>query len=448
MASTFPLPRDLGNNLVLRWATPKDIDAIVSFNAKIHSDHGPDKPDERVGAWTRDLMGGGHPTCRAGDFTVVEDIASGEIVSSLNLISQTWSYEGIPFKVGRPELVGTLPEYRNRGLVRAQFDAIHAVSAERGEMVQAITGIPYYYRIFGYEMALDLGGGRAGFLPQIPKLKEGEREPYHLRPAVETDLPWMADLSAQGAARSPIRCLRDESQWKYELLGTCEMNVNRSEFRIIETPAGEAVGYLAHPPFTWGTMMVAQGYEVKSDVSWAAVTPSVIRYLQATGVAYPNAFGENEPFEAFGFWLGAEHPVYRVIPDRLPRIRPPYAFYMRVPDLPTFLHHIAPALEKRLADSLLAGYTGEVRVTFYRGGLRLGFENGRLIKAEDYQPAPVGHEGEAAFPERTFLQVLFGRRSLEELRYMFADCWTNNEDTAVLLDTLFPRRASNVWPFS
>jgi hypothetical protein len=36
----------------------------------------------------------------------------------MNLISQIWAYEGIPFGVGRPELVGTLPEYRNRGLVR------------------------------------------------------------------------------------------------------------------------------------------------------------------------------------------------------------------------------------------------------------------------------------------------------------------------------------------
>ena len=61
----------------------------------------------------------------------------------MNLISQTWAYEGIPFEVGRPELVGTLPEYRNRGLVRAQFEEVHRWSAARGELVQGITGIPY-----------------------------------------------------------------------------------------------------------------------------------------------------------------------------------------------------------------------------------------------------------------------------------------------------------------
>ena len=39
-----------------------------------------------------------------------------------------------PRVVGRPEAVGTRPEYRRRGLVRAQFEVIHAWSAERGEL--------------------------------------------------------------------------------------------------------------------------------------------------------------------------------------------------------------------------------------------------------------------------------------------------------------------------
>ena len=71
------------------------------------------------------------------------------------LISQTWTYDGIAFGVGRPELVGTAPAYRRRGLVRTQFEVLHQRSAERHERLQAITGIPWYYRQFGYEMALN-----------------------------------------------------------------------------------------------------------------------------------------------------------------------------------------------------------------------------------------------------------------------------------------------------
>ena len=96
--------------------------------------------------------------------------------------------------MGRPELVGTLPEYRNRGLVRIQFEEIHKWSAERGELVQAITGIAFYYRLFGYEMALDLAGRRFGYESNVPKLKDGETEPYLIRRATEADLPFVAQV--------------------------------------------------------------------------------------------------------------------------------------------------------------------------------------------------------------------------------------------------------------
>ena len=161
MQDQFGLPKNLGNGLVLRWATPADAEELGAFNVNIHSDD-PNEPETWLARWTEDLMRGDHPTTSAHDFTVVIDENSNDkIVSSMNLISQVWLYAGIPIGVGRPELVATAPEYRRCGLVREQFAAIHAKSAARGELVQAITGIPWFYRQFGYGMAMDLGGGRA-----------------------------------------------------------------------------------------------------------------------------------------------------------------------------------------------------------------------------------------------------------------------------------------------
>jgi hypothetical protein len=174
----------------------------------------------------------------------------------------------------------------------------------------------------------------------------------------------------------------------------------------------------------------------------------VIRHLAAIGETLPPPIGEKEPFQSFGFWLGTDHPVYRLIPDRLLRYRPPYAFYVRVPDLPDFISTIAPVLEERLAASPIVGYTGELKITFYRSGLRIAFEKGKLSAAEPYQPTPVGHSGNALFPELTFLQLLFGYRSLEELRYAFADCGAYGDEVNAVLNTLFPKQASLVWPIS
>src|SRR5512135_435310 len=133
-----PFIRDLGKGLILPHATPDDTEALVQFNAITHS--GSDQPDPHVADHTFDLISGRLPTFQAGDFTIVEDISTCKIVSSLSLISQVWAYDGIPFKVGRPEIVGTAPVYRRRGLVRDQFDEVHQWSQARGELVQVITG--------------------------------------------------------------------------------------------------------------------------------------------------------------------------------------------------------------------------------------------------------------------------------------------------------------------
>ena len=171
--------RDIGNGLIMRRSMPTDADALAEFNARLHSDDAADAAC--LSAWTHDLLSGDHPTFSPNDFTLIEESASGKIISTMNTISQTWSYEGIKFGVGRPELVGTLPEFRNRGLVRLQFEEIHKWSAERGELVQAIIGIPFYYRQFGYEMALDLDGRRFGYEAQVPILKDSEAEHYVIR---------------------------------------------------------------------------------------------------------------------------------------------------------------------------------------------------------------------------------------------------------------------------
>jgi hypothetical protein len=436
--------RELGDDLVMRRSTPADAEALADFNARLHSDEGPDKPDERLAAWTRDLLKYPHPTFEVGDFTIVQEIGGGKIVSSLNLISQTWTYAGIPFGVGRPELVGTLPEYRNRGLVRAQFETVHRWSAERGHKLQAITGIPYYYRQFGYEMGLELGGGRAGFRMHIPELKQDEVEPYHIRKASVSDVPLISELYDHARGRYLVNCAWDDSLWQYELEGKSKENVNRAELRVIETPEGGAVGFLAHPSFRWGAMMPAIAYELKPGISFAAVTPSVIRYLREAHKASPEEIQVKE-FDSFGFWLGTEHPVYHVIPDRLPRVRQPYAWYVRVADLVDFLQHIAPALEEQLASSPMNGYSGELKITFYRRGLKLVFDKGSITSVEDWRPEPQGHSGDAAFPNLTFLQILFAYRSLEELKFAFADCWTRNDDAQALLEALFTKRPSDVW---
>ena len=376
-------PRDLGDGLVLRRATVDDTEALAAFNKSVHQ--GLDEPEGGIDVWTRDMMRGDHPTTNAGDFLIVEDTRTGAIASSLCLISQTWSYAGIPFGVGhagdgrhRPGVPAARPRAR---AVRCR----PRMSAARGQAVQAIGGIPWYYRQFGYEMALELDGGRFGYRADVPDLAAGETEPYRIRPATEADLPFIARAYEYGMRRGRIACLRDAAQWRYDLAGHSPTSDYRHELRLIETADGEPVGFFAHPPRLWSGGVYVKVYELAPGPSWLPVTPSVLRYLRATGDGY--AAAEATPFTTIRFEVGTEHPVYRVIPSRLRGTSRPYAWYVRVPDLAGFLRQIAPALEARLADSILVGHSGDLALNFYRTGLRLTFADGRLTAIAPWQPA-------------------------------------------------------------
>jgi hypothetical protein len=45
----------------------------------------------------------------------------------------------------------------------------------------------------------------------------------------------------------------------------------------------------------------------------------------------------------------------------------------------------------------------------------------------------------------TFLKILFGYRSFEELKYAFPDCWWSDESTRVLVNILFPKKNSSLY---
>lgn len=437
----FGLPRDLGDGLLLRWATAADAEQVAQFNLHMHSDD-PDNLEQFLYYWTHDLMNGRHPTTGPDDFTVVVDTQNDDkIVSTLCLISQRWAYDGIEFGVGRPELVATDPDYRRRGLIRLQMDAVHAKSAARGEMVQAITGIPWYYRMFGYEMGLDLGGGRRRVLPPKRAQQKKDEKPsaYELRAATLDDLSVLSDLYRRHCAESRIMRLRDDAQWRYEMVKAHpETFVRMQPHLIIHRDSGEVAGYVDYRTFaTWTTLHITEVAAAPGH-SWRAIGLFLLDELTEKALALNEE--REKPFTHVTFGLGAAHPMYRALLRELDISYEPYAWYVRVPDLPGFLRLIAPALERRLADSVMAGHSGVSKLNFYTSHLALAFAKGRLTAVDTYQPKALA-DGDGRFPDLTFLQLLFGYRSVAELTRARADCWVNDE-AAVLLDILFPRQSS------
>ncbi len=436
--------RDLGNGLILRWSTPRDSEEIAHLASTVFRDSAEAPLNILLANLIRELMSGNHPLMGPGDFAIVEDTQRKEhpIVACTCFWSQTWEYEGIPFHFGRPEIVATDPAYRNRGLVRALFEVIHARSEAEGHLAQAITGIPYFYRQFGYEYALNLGGRSITYLSLIPRATEGIPEPYTLRDATEKDIPLIIDLYDRRRAKSIVSTPIEERWLRYHIRTWKTLETDENwHIQVIMDTAGTSLGFLVTPVVRYGNSMTVWAMEVVPGVNLQEVLPPILRAIHAQGLevqAEPNA----SPLTEISFGLGETHPVYDVLGKVMaPRHIPPYAWYVRVANLPEFIRHIAPALEQRLANSPLGSYNGDLKLDFYRGGLRMIFENGRLKTVENWRRPTWESNEDAAFPPLVFLQLLFGYRSLDDLRYAFPDVWAKDEAVPAL-NVLFPARSS------
>ncbi len=426
---------ELGDGLVLRRARDEDIDAIAEFQSVVQADPPDFEPFAHIGHWVRQLMDGSHPSARARDFLLVHDTERDRLASSLCLLRHRFAYDGIELPAGMPELVGTHPAYRHKRLVARQFAEVHRWSDEGGDLMQVIDGIPWYYRQYGYEMAAQRFGGRKASRTKLPK------EPVaglRVRPAEERDASFLAATYDHAMERYRLTCKRDEDFWRFEVGGRHGLTTQTRQLKVVETEAGEPRAVFNHVPIlldhghTWTTML-----EVAKGAAWGPPLDAALHHLRELGGRLAEQ-GEEEHAGA-ALMLGTDHPAYEVLGATGERRRA-YAWYVRVPDLGAFLRHVAPALEARLEGSPFEGHDGILSLSFYRTGLRLAFEKGRLAGVTPWRPS-TDEPGDAAFPDLTFLHLLFGHRSLRELEDAFPDVQVEED---ALVEALFPKRASFV----
>lgn len=442
--STLQLPQKLNDGLLLRWATPADNDQLVEL-----AFHALDEGEEEypfVKIYVQDWVDGKFPILRHEDMIVVEDTNTGKIVSSMCLFSETRRYGETAFKVGRPELVMTHEDYRRRGLISKQFDVVHALSEQRGEVMQVITGIPSLYRKFGYQLSLELGGGYRIYPSSFPKLKDEIADDFRLRsPETDSDWAFVKDLHQQNTRSMLFSMDVPDSVWKFEFDGYTDGSDGKFHWLIIEGKAGERLGYLHHDHIFWGPVMDINFLALKPGIGYLNLLPHLLHGLweiaQRKFVDDPFNHPADE-IRGLYLRLGREHPIYDAIGCDVMLKAPPYAWFTRIPDEVAYLRAVQPQLERHLEGSAGAGFSGELRLNFYQRGAHLKFQDGKL-EIEPWLP-PDGSAGEAHFPADSFWSVLCGQKTAAQLNDEIADCWMSRPARA-LLDYLFPEFTGQIW---
>jgi GNAT superfamily N-acetyltransferase len=432
----------LADGLVLRWTRAEDGEVMAAFQAKWQSEEGPDQPDKEVQYWTEDLFRGDHPTFQPEYGTLVEDSHTGKIVSAIVLIPQTWNLGGVQFGMGRIELVATHPDYRRRGLIRQQMEWHHTLSRELGHQMQGIVGIPWFYRQFGYEMTMGFGGGRIVYEHQIPKLAESAEELFELRPAERSDSRFLATAYTYAERDNLLYCERDETIFRYDIEGRHPESGVDLAISILVNLEGQPVGYSAHDRTVRDGQFSVHFLGLAEGVPRQAAAPALLRGIWKLGQEL--AANAGSACSKLSLTIGPEHRLFKQYPARFPEVRRPYSWYIRIPDLAGFMTTLAPVFAQRLARSPFADLDQSITFDFYTQGLKLIFEAGQLKASKPWRPAENA-QGMVRFPDLSFLHLVTGSKSFAEVRDFYTDCYTGDNDLAVLLETLFPKQPSGFW---
>ncbi|KAF9896567.1 hypothetical protein BX616_007195 [Lobosporangium transversale] len=201
------------------------------------------------------------------DYALVENTLAKEgenpIVACICLHACSGYYGKVRLVYGKPECVGTLPEYRNRGLIRRLFhEMIHPASDSRGDLIQILPGIPHFYLQFGYEYACR---DRTPLIIETPltvlpdldptskKGQNGDLVPdetlFALRAPTLDDIPYLVKMSTPERLlnQAKIGLIYDEAYWKYTAFEcwrtqSCKYDTPRTTRIIVDPKTGRDCG--------------------------------------------------------------------------------------------------------------------------------------------------------------------------------------------------------------
>lgn len=403
--------RDLGDGLVLRSVeSPADVERVAAFDAHIHGEGS----EATWRAWMT-----AHPHASQAHWLFVE-AQGGRVVASLCLLPWRISYEGVELRSGEMGVVGTLEEYRGRGLQVALNRRFDELLRAGGYHLSHIQGIPYFYRQFGYEYALPL---EAWWRLETSQAAALPTRGHTCRPATVADLPALARLYDEALAELDIGAVRDEAVWRY-LLGPGLETETGAETWLVDDAAGAPAGYvrIARQGFGDG-LIVAEASQLGYEAALAAL--QTIRRL---------TLERGKPFVRLN--LPADCPLVAAARGLGAYDGSSYGWQVRVPDPPALLGALAPVLEGRIGRSMFAGLTRDVVISLYTSSLVLRFVGGRLRAVEAVGGGPPY---DLRLPPPLLAPLLLGHRSLDEIGPMYPDAYAV-AGARPLIDTLFQKR--------
>jgi len=359
-----------------------------------------------------------HPKKKDILWFYIEDNSTGQIISLLTLMPLEWRFEGMILPVCEMGFVGTLKEYRRKGLIGKLNEFYEQVMGERGYLLSGLRGIPYYYRRFGYEFVLSLDERFSLSPNQIPSM---ELSHIDIRKASRKDLSYIENLYNSNSNSFLISNNFDTESFYFKFMNDSFDNNKLSAYIIEEN--GKPEGY-----FLFGMSFDNKVYSI---ITPQLPPPQMIKLLQ-----YINEYSKNEKELNLNVAEFSEFGKY--ILSIGGKLQSNYGWQIKVPDLKRFFESIRVVLENRIEKSKFNNLSKTVILSDYKQSIELIFNNGKIEAIKSESGYPDEEKCDVRIPGAMLLKLLLGDRTVEEINHIVKDARIK-PSSKKLIEILFPK---------
>lgn len=405
----------IGNNLTLRVAIddPDELQRLLSFNLTVHQEESLKKYISRLYLE--------HPERDEIYWIYIEKKDSNKIVSSITLMPLEWNFNGIPIPICEMGLVGTLPKYRNRGLMGIMNKLYEDIMRQEGYLLSVIRGIPYYYRRFGYEFALNLDERILLNKSQVPSRK---LEMISFQKATKQDLAFIKSIYNKEQEKFFVSNRFNSDNFMYKFMND-DFDDNFLSTFLIKIK-GKPISYFS----------IGMSYD---NVAFSLIVPevneeSMIKILQYVKIL-------NEKKDQIVFHVNSDTKFAQYICSIGGKRDLGYGWQIRIPNIKEFLHAISPVLEQRIERSSYKGLSQDIVISDYREIFTLRFKNGKVEDIEVKKGYPFPGSCDVQIPSSTLIKLLLSDKTFEEIKYILKDSILK-PGSEKLIKILFPKKPS------
>ena len=356
-------------------------------------------------------------------FLYIKDSSSNKIVSSISLMPLEWRFGSITIPVCEMGFVGTLEQYRGKGLIVELNKLYEQIMAEKGYIISVIRGIPCYYRKLGYEFALPLDHRMYLSPSMIPQVN---LEFLKIRKASLDDIEFITKEYNKYYDDFFIANIFDKNCFISKFCND-DYNEFKTSTYIIET-GGEPIAY-----FTFGKSYDNLGYDIKHSCINRECGIKILQFTkEIISIENPDQVDlavreDTDLAELIGELGGTTYETY--------------AWQVKVPNLKLYFETIKPILENRVHNSNFKGVTQDIKISNYKTSIILSFNNGKISTTKMESGYPTDLSCDLKLPGSISFKFILGDRSFKEIKHIVKDAIVKYKSRK-LIDVLFPKENS------